>query len=93
MKYQPLDTVVLLRDLPNHSLRVGDLGAIVEIYEPDGLGVELVTASGHTGALVTLKTEDVRPVADTDLFASSVLRQSDGTFRSRGSGACLPYGD
>ncbi len=32
MTYQLLDTIVLERDLPEHGLRQGDLGAIVEIY-------------------------------------------------------------
>lgn len=76
MKYQSLDTVVLLRDLPKHNLCAGDLGAIVEIYEPDGLEVEFVTAAGRTGALVTLKTEDVRPIADTDLITVRSLARS-----------------
>lgn len=69
MEFKTLDTVVLLRDLPAHGLRVGDLGAVVETYEPDGLEVEFVTASGRTGALVTLKVADVRRVADNDLVA------------------------
>ncbi len=67
MEYSSLDTVVLNRDLPEHGLRVGDLGTIVEIYEPDGLEVEFVTASGRTGALLTLSVGDVRHVADADL--------------------------
>jgi Domain of unknown function (DUF4926) len=69
MKYKLLDTVVLDRDLPEHSLRAGDLGAVVEVYEPDGLEVEFVTASGKTQALVTLSVKDVRPVQDGDLVA------------------------
>ncbi len=67
MEYSALDTVVLNRDLPEHGLKVGDLGTIVEIYEPDGLEVEFVTASGRTGALLTLSVGDVRHVADADL--------------------------
>jgi hypothetical protein len=67
MKYKLLDTVVLNRDLPEHGLRTGDLGAVVEVYEPDGLEVEFVTASGKTQALVTLNVRDVRPVQDGDL--------------------------
>ena len=55
MEYKLLDTVVLDRDLAEHGLRSGDLGAVVEVYEPDGLEVEFVTASGKTQALVTLK--------------------------------------
>ena len=68
MPFQPLDTVVLLRDLPAHGLRRGDLGAVVEVYAPDGLEVEFVTASGRTEALVTLTTDAVRGVQDRDLL-------------------------
>ena len=57
MIYKLLDTVVLDRDLPEHSLRNGDLGAVVQVYEPDGLDVE---------ALATLNVKDVRPVQDSD---------------------------
>jgi hypothetical protein len=76
MRYCLLDTVVLDRDLPDHALRRGDLGAVVETYEPDGLEVEFVTASGRTAALVTLTTGDVRPVADDDLVAVRPCRRS-----------------
>src|SRR3954454_1339508 len=76
MKYELLDTIVLNRDLPAHDLRAGDLGAIVQVYEPDGIEVEFVTASGRTSALVTLTTEDVRPVADTDLVSTRSLKHS-----------------
>ena len=69
MEFKALDTVVLVHDLPSHGLRAGDLGAIVETYEPDGLEIEFVTASGRTGALVTVKVGDVRRVADNDLVA------------------------
>ncbi len=69
MKLKILDTVVLERDLPSHGLRKDDLGAIVELYEPDGLEVEFVTASGKTEALVTIHVGDVRSVGDTDLIA------------------------
>ena len=69
MKYKLLDTVVLDRDLAEHGLRSGDLGAVVEVYEPDGLEVEFVTASGKTQALVTLNVKDVRPVQDSDLIS------------------------
>ena len=69
MKYKTLDTVVLDRDIPAHGLRKGDLGAIVQVYEPEGLEVEFVTVAGNTEALATLSIDDVRPVVDTDLIA------------------------
>ena len=69
MTYKVLDTVVLDRNLPEYGLRGGDLGAVVQVYEPDGLEVEFVTASGKTQAFVTLNVRDVRPVQDSDLIA------------------------
>lgn len=69
MKLKILDTVVLEKDLPSFGLRKDDLGAVVELYEPDGLEVEFVTASGKTEALVTIHVGDVRSVGDTDLIA------------------------
>jgi len=67
MRFKVLDTVVLTADLPEYRLRQGDLGAVVQVYEPDGLEVEFVTASGRTEALVTVKVGSVRPVVDNDL--------------------------
>jgi hypothetical protein len=68
MKYELLDTVVLKHALPDSGLREGDLGAVVQLYEPDGLEIEFVSASGKTEALVTVREGDVRPVADGDLI-------------------------
>ena len=78
MTYRVLDTIVLDRDVPEHGLRAGDLGAVVEVYTPDGLEVEFVTASGRTAALVTISTRDVRPVADDDLVPVRSCRPSAG---------------
>jgi hypothetical protein len=69
MTFRELDTVVLDRDVPEHGLRRGDLGAVVQVYEPDGLEIEFVTASGRTQALVTLNERDVRTVGDRDLIS------------------------
>ena len=76
MKHELLETVVLVRDVPAHGLRAGDLGAIVETYPPDTLEVEFVTASGRTTALVTLNVSDVRAIADTDLVAVRTIARS-----------------
>lgn len=69
MKFNELDIVVLDKDLPNEKLRRGDLGAVVQVYEPDGIEVEFVTASGRTEALLALSASDVRPVANNDLIS------------------------
>ncbi len=77
MSVLPLDVVVLTRDLPAYGLRRGDLGAVVEIYGPDSIGVEFVAASGRTQALVTVVGDDLRPVADDDLVAVRPARPTD----------------
>lgn len=68
MKFKTLDPVVLERDLPDHGLLRGDLGAVAALLKPDGLEVEFVRASGWTQALVTLTEGDIRPVEDDDLM-------------------------
>jgi hypothetical protein len=69
MSAKLLDTVVLKKDLPEHSLKAGDIGAVVEVYDPDGMEVEFVTGSGRTQALVTLNQSDVRSIEDRDILA------------------------
>jgi hypothetical protein len=76
MTFKLLDTVVLERDLPDVGLRRGDLGAVVEVYDPGGLEVEFVAASGWTQALVTLREADVRQVDDRDLLAVRPLQRA-----------------
>ena len=68
-EFKLLETVVLRRDLPEYGLKAGDLGVIVEVYEPDGLEVEFVTASGRTQAVVTLGVKDVRKLEPSDMIA------------------------
>jgi hypothetical protein len=64
MAYSVLDTVALNRNLPEHGLKRGDLGAIVELYEPDSFEVEFVLAFART-VLLTLSAADVRKAATT----------------------------
>ena len=74
MRFELLETVVLTRDLPQYGLKEGDLGTVVELYEPDGLEVEFVTAAGRTQAVVTLHIGDVRKVKANDLIAVRPLQ-------------------
>ena len=69
MTFKIADVVVLDKDIPPHALKRGDLGAVVEVYSPDAIEVEFVTASGKTEALLTLKASDVRAVGDQDLVS------------------------
>jgi len=76
MTYKVLDTIVLDRDFPEHGLRKGDLGAVVEVYEGDGLEVEFVTGSGRTAAVRTLNIHDVRRAVDDDLVSARPRRSA-----------------
>jgi hypothetical protein len=76
VKFAALDSVVLDRDLAELGLCRGDLGAVVAVYEPDGLEVEFVRASGRTQALVELTVHDVRSIGDEDLLAVRTIEQS-----------------
>jgi len=76
MTFRELDTVVLEKDLPAHGLKRGDLGAVVEIYEPDAVEVEFVAASGKTEALVTLSVADIRAVRDDDLVSVRAFKRT-----------------
>lgn len=69
MRYELLETVILERDLPDHGLRKGGLGTVVELYPPRNLEVEFVTGSGKTTALLTLGENDIRAAGDGDLIA------------------------
>jgi hypothetical protein len=69
MKFKLLDTVVLTKDHEEFGLQRGDLGTVVEVYEPSGFEVEFLTASGKTEALVTMTADDLRPVSDSDLLS------------------------
>jgi hypothetical protein len=73
MNIKLLDTVVLAKELPDSGLQPGDIGVIVELYEPDGVEVEFVSATGTTQALVTLKASDVRSVNYRDMLAARPL--------------------
>ena len=75
MRFRILDTVVPDRDLPDLGLRIGDLGAVVQVYKENGIEVEFVAASGRNEALVTLKDSEVRPISDTDLIAVRSLHR------------------
>jgi Domain of unknown function (DUF4926) len=54
-----LDVVALIKDLPEQNLRKGQVGTIVEVYEPEVFEVEFVDLQGHTYAVETLKAEDL----------------------------------
>lgn len=50
-----LDMVALLEDLPQCRLYKGQIGTIVEVYEPGVFEVEFVDTSGRTYGLEMLR--------------------------------------
>ena len=76
MGLKTLDCVVLKRDLPAQGLRKGDIGTVVETYEPDGFEVEFVTAAGDTIAVLTLAEHDIRAARSDDMLAARSTRSA-----------------
>ena len=68
-----LTCVALVRELPDLKLGVGDVGVVVELFEPDALMVEFMDTEGDTVAIVNLKDTDVRSVPDTELQHAAPL--------------------
>ena len=63
------DVVVLTRNLPEHGLRAGDVGAVVHVYENGkAYEAEFVTGSGQTLAVETLEPKDIRPLGDSEIL-------------------------
>lgn len=67
--FELLEVVALTRDLPEHELRAGDVGTIIEVYTPTDFEIEFVEASGYTRALLTLSSADVRHVTADEMLA------------------------
>jgi hypothetical protein len=54
-----LDIVALTQDLPTLNLRKGQVGTIVELYEPTVFEVEFVDLQGKTYAVETLNANQL----------------------------------
>ena len=61
--------VVLDCDPPHAKLNRGDVGTIVHVYKNGaGYEVEFVDGGGHTIALVTVGSNDIRPIKSGELL-------------------------
>ncbi len=61
--------IVLTRDLPELSLRAGDVGAVVHVYPDEkAYEIEFVTGSGQTVAVETLEPKDIRPLGGGEIL-------------------------
>jgi len=60
---QEHDRVVLVMSIPGEDLQTGDVGSVVHVHgQGEGYEVEFVTLDGETAAVVTLTSDQVRPV-------------------------------
>jgi hypothetical protein len=66
-----LDTVALLENIPNLSLCRGQVGTIVEVYDPEVFEVEFVDIQGHTYALETLNSQQLILLHHQPLLATA----------------------
>jgi hypothetical protein len=63
-----LDAVALTQDLPEHGLKRGDVGTAVLVHGGgEAFEVEFVGYDGHTVALLTLESTQVRPLRAGDV--------------------------
>jgi hypothetical protein len=61
--------VVLVRDVPEHGLEKGDVGAVVHCFSGgEGFEVEFVSASGDTVAVLTLTRAELRPMSGREIL-------------------------
>lgn len=68
------DRVVLTTPVPEEGLEAGDVGTVVHVYsDGDAYEVEFVTLDGHTAAVVTLDTQQVRPVSRREITHARTL--------------------
>jgi len=63
------DQVVITADIADHDLKAGDLGVVVMIHgDHAGYELEIFSADGQTLDVVTVMSEQVRPVNRRDVL-------------------------
>ena len=68
-----LDVVALLEDLPELNLYRGQVGTIVEVYEPGIFEVEFSDTNGRAYAIETVKEEQLMLLYYEPLFESRLI--------------------
>jgi hypothetical protein len=61
------DIAVLTIDLPEHGLKVGDIGTVMLVHGQNGYEVEFMTLDGETVAVTSLEAAEVRPIASREV--------------------------
>ena len=71
-----LDVVALLEDLPELNLYRGQVGTIVEVYEPGIFEVEFSDTNGRAYAIETLNKKQLMLLYHEPLFKRAIALQS-----------------
>jgi len=70
-----LASIVITRNIPEHGLRRGDIGAVVHCYKDKAtFEVEFVTGKGDTVAVITLESKDVRPMYPNEILHAREIK-------------------
>ena len=74
MKYNVFDQVVLASDVPEHDLRVGDIGTIVDHFykgenTEDGYALEFFNALGDTIVVTILPESSLTSFTSDEILA------------------------
>ena len=62
-----LDSIALTVDVPECSLKKGDVGTVVLMHDTSGYEVEFMTLGGETLAEVSLSSDQVRPIGRREI--------------------------
>lgn len=75
--FTELESVVLTTDLPESSLKAGDIGTVVLIHEGGkGYEVEFVALDGETLAVVTVFADQVRRIQRDEIAYARAVEVS-----------------
>lgn len=67
--FDELDTIVLAHDIEKYGLKEGDIGTVVHAYKTHrAVEVEFVTADGKSVAVLTLTSDDIRPMERDEIL-------------------------
>ncbi len=66
---QEHERAILIVDLPEYGLQIGDVGTVVHVY-PDGEAyeIEFFTLDGRTLDVVTIEANQIRSVSHRDIL-------------------------
>jgi len=77
---EELELVALTVDLPEHDLRAGDIGTVVDVHSGgQGYQVEFTTVRGETIAVAAVRPDQVRLVGRSEVPSARIRESSRAT--------------